>query len=146
MDLAAFHQQFREEAAENVRVLQDGLLALETEADTGVRRAAVDRVFRAMHTIKGSARVLGFEPISRLAHALEGLLGEVRQEQRPFDRPLADALLRGGDALLALSDAAVAGQAPPIDVEALIASLPASAATVAPATATTPAVAPANPS
>ncbi len=146
MDLAAFHQQFREEAAENVRVLQDGLLALETEADAGVRRATVDRVFRAMHTIKGSARVLGFEPISRVAHALESLLGEVRQERRPFDRPLADALLRAGDALLALSDAAVAGQAPPLDVEALIASLPVSADAVAPATATAPTAAPANPS
>ena len=143
MDLAAFHQQFREEAAENVRVLQDGLLALETEADAGQRRATVDRIFRAMHTIKGSARVLGFEPISRLAHALENLLGELRQERRVFDRPLADALLRGGDAILALSDAAVGGRAPPLDVEALIASLPASAgAAAAPPTAATPVTAP----
>jgi len=143
MDLAAFHQQFREEAAENVRVLQDGLLALETEADAGQRRATVDRIFRAMHTIKGSARVLGFEPISRLAHALENLLGELRQERRVFDRPLADALLRGGDAILALSDAAVGGRAPPLDVEALIASLPASAgAAAAPPTAAAPVIAP----
>ncbi|MCS6882071.1 MAG: hybrid sensor histidine kinase/response regulator [Oscillochloridaceae bacterium] len=124
MDLAAFHQQFREEAVENVRVLQDGLLALETETDAGARRATVDRIFRAMHTIKGSARVLGFEPIGRLAHALENLLGELRQDRRAFDRPLADALLRGGDAILALSDAAVAGRAPSLNVEALIASLP----------------------
>jgi two-component system chemotaxis sensor kinase CheA len=142
MDLAAFHQQFREEAAENVRVLQDGLLALETEAGAGQRQATVDRIFRAMHTIKGSARVLGFEPISRLAHALEHLLGELRQERRVFDRPLADALLRGGDAILTLSDAAVAGRAPPLDVEALIASLPASAGATAPPAVSAPAAAP----
>ncbi|MCX7790632.1 MAG: hybrid sensor histidine kinase/response regulator [Chloroflexaceae bacterium] len=144
MDLAAFHQQFREEAIENVRVLQDGLLALETEADADQRRATVDRIFRAMHTIKGSARVLGFEPVSRLAHALENLLGELRQERRGFDRPLADALLRGGDAILALSDAAVAGRAPPLDVEALIASLPATAGGTPPAPTPAP-VAPVTP-
>lgn len=144
MDLAAFHQQFREEVAENIRVLQDGLLALETQADARARQATVDRIFRAMHTIKGSARVLGFEPIGRLAHALENLLGEVRQDRRAFDQPLVDALLRGGDAILALSDAAVAGRASSLNVEELIASLPPPAEAIAPAPASTPAAEPAS--
>lgn len=127
MDLSSFHNQFREEAAENIRVLSDGLLALESTSDAGEQRATVDRIFRAVHTVKGSARMLGFEPISRLAHALEHLLDELRQGRRTLDRPLIDGLLRGGDAILAL--AAVAGEArpSPVDVDALIASLPAQA-------------------
>ena len=69
MDLSAFYSQFREETAENIRALSDGLLALEAEADEVARRAQIDRVFRAIHTVKGSARMLGFEQVGRLAHA-----------------------------------------------------------------------------
>ena len=127
MDLSAFYSQFREETAEHIRVLGDGLLALEGEADEGARRAAIDRVFRAMHTVKGSARMLGFEEVGRLAHALEHLLSDLRQGRRALDRPLADALLRGGDAVLALVAAAVEGRPAGFDVEAALAVLPAPA-------------------
>lgn len=127
MDLSSFHNQFREETAENIRVLSDGLLALESANDATERRAIVDRIFRAVHTVKGSARMLGFEPISRLAHALEHLLDELRQGRRTLDRPLTDGLLRGGDAILALAAVAGEAQTSPVDVDALIASLPAQA-------------------
>ena len=132
MDLSAFYSQFREETAENIRALSDGLLALEAEADEAARRAQIDRVFRAIHTVKGSARMLGFEHVGRLAHALESLLGELRQSQRPLDRPLADALLRGGDAILVLTIEAVEDRPPTIDLDALIAELPAPALSLSP--------------
>ena len=132
MDLSAFYSQFREETAENIRALSDGLLALEAEADEAARRAQIDRVFRAIHTVKGSARMLGFEHVGRLAHALESLLGELRQGQRPLDRPLADALLRGGDAILVLTIEAVEDRPPTIDLDALIAELPAPALSLSP--------------
>lgn len=135
MDLSSFHQQFREEVAENVRVLHEGLLSLETISDANERRATLDRIFRAMHTIKGSARVLGFEAVSRLAHALEDVLSELRRGQRTLDRALTDALLRGGDAVLDLSTAAIEGRAPPVEVESLIETLlPARAADPSPST------------
>ncbi len=133
MDLTSFYNQFREETTENMRVLGDGLLTLEGAEDEAVRRAAIDRIFRAMHTIKGSARMLGFEAVGRLAHALESLLGELRQGQRSLDRPLADALLAAGDAILVLTVATVEGRPAPVDVDAIIAGLP--PPTAAPATA-----------
>ena len=60
MDLTAFYSQFRDETAENIRILNAGLLVLES-LDPGAsdRREQIDTIFRAMHTIKGSARVLG---------------------------------------------------------------------------------------
>jgi two-component system chemotaxis sensor kinase CheA len=128
MDLSAFYNQFRDETAENVRALSDGLLAIEAETDEAARRGHIDRIFRAMHTVKGSARMLGFEPVGRLAHALESLLGELRQGRRELDRPLADALLRGGDTVLTLAVAAAEGRAADVDIDAAIAALPALAA------------------
>ena len=91
MDLTSFYNQFRDETAENVRVLNEGLLALETLARTDPeRRPHIDAIFRAMHTIKGSARLLGFEAVGRLAHTCEHILGAVREGRRELDRMLAD--------------------------------------------------------
>lgn len=121
MDLSAFYNQFREETVENVRVLNDGLLAIEQGSEEQDRRAIIDRIFRAIHTIKGSARMLGFETVARLAHELESTLGDLRQGQRTLDSELAGRLLRGGDALLELSAVAVEGRNSELDVEAIIA-------------------------
>lgn len=129
MDLSAFHNQFREETAENIRVLGDGLLAIEAAADDAARRSELDRIFRAVHTVKGSARMLGFEAVGRLAHAMEHLLGELRQGQRSLERNLADTLLRAGDAILALTAAAVEGRPAPLDPDELIAALAGDAGT-----------------
>ncbi len=120
MDLTAFYSQFRDETAENIRALNEGLLALESPAeDTSQRREYIDAIFRAMHTIKGSARLLGFEAIGRIAHTCEHILGAVREGRRELDQALADDLLRGGDAILELINAIVEGRAPVVDVEAL---------------------------
>jgi two-component system chemotaxis sensor kinase CheA len=124
MDLTSFYSQFRDEAAENIRVLNEGLLALESLGpnDAG-RREYIDAIFRAMHTIKGSARLLGFEDAGKLAHTCEHILGAVREGRRELDRALADDLLRGGDAILDLVNAAIDGRPSDIDVERLTLTL-----------------------
>jgi two-component system chemotaxis sensor kinase CheA len=124
VDLTSFYSQFRDETVENVRVLNEGLLALEPlAADDPARRAHIDAIFRAMHTIKGSARLLGFEAAGRLAHTCEHILGAVREGRRELDRTLADDLLRGGDAILELVNAGVEGRAAAIDAEEMARTL-----------------------
>jgi two-component system chemotaxis sensor kinase CheA len=125
MDLSSFHNQFREETSENLRILSDGLLALEQSAglEDPTAREQLDRVFRAMHTIKGSARMLGFKTIGRLAHAMEHALSAVREGQRQLSRSLADSLLLGGDAILELTAANPDDHPASIDVDGLIHNL-----------------------
>ena len=124
MDLSIFYSQFRDETVENVRVLNEGLLALEgAELDEAARRGQIDRVFRAMHTIKGSARVLGCEDIGRLAHTCEHILGAVREGRRTIDRMLANDLLRGSDVILDMVNALVEGRSANVDVDALVMTL-----------------------
>src|SRR5215207_1317985 len=124
MDLTAFYSQFRDETAENLRILNAGLLVLESlEPGAADRREQIDTIFRAMHTIKGSARVLGFDLVGRVAHTCEYILGAVREGRRELDPALADDMLRGGDAILELVDAAIDGRPSSIDVEALTLTL-----------------------
>ncbi len=153
MDLSSFFQQFREETAENVRALSDALIAIESATDDQTRRQELDRAFRAVHTVKGSARMLGLDPIAHLAHTMEHALGEIRQGQRPLDRALADTLLRGGDLIAQLAihipqpPAALLAQLPELlqalgaPASSMAASPPSAAASPAP----TPSPAPASP-
>ncbi|HEY1014773.1 MAG TPA: Hpt domain-containing protein, partial [Herpetosiphonaceae bacterium] len=109
-DLSAFYGQFREETEENLRALTDGLLALEAQPSD---RPALDGIFRAAHTIKGSARMLGQNEAGRLAHAMETVLGQLRSGALTMTPSLNDALLASADVLQAL--AARVGDPPPTD-------------------------------
>ncbi len=143
LDLSAFHAQFREETAENVRAIADGLIALErSPAD----RATLDAIFRAAHTIKGSARLLGFSEVGRVGHALESLLDALRAGLIALTPALNDLLLQANDATLALVQAGVDGKPAPLDPQPLITQLEAATSgSIAPATTGAAATAPAVP-
>ncbi|MCK8816824.1 chemotaxis protein CheA [Natroniella sulfidigena] len=73
-------QTFIEETEENLQVVEESLLDLEqAPAD----QELIDLVFRAMHSIKGGAGLVGFEEIGELAHYLENILEEIRQAANP---------------------------------------------------------------
>src|SRR2546422_7541272 len=63
-------EMFFEEAADLVRDCEAALLRLEqasSEPDPGL----VNRIFRNVHTLKGSSAMLGFDRLAGVAHALE---------------------------------------------------------------------------
>jgi two-component system, chemotaxis family, sensor kinase CheA len=139
MDLSAFYAQFREETADNVRVIAEGLLALESNpAD----RATIDGVFRAAHTVKGSSRLLGFAAVADLAHAMESLLGALRSGTLTISPALNDLLLKANDALLILASAASEQRSVDLDTSELIARLERAASGDAEAATTAPESAP----
>jgi two-component system chemotaxis sensor kinase CheA len=67
--------QFVAEAREIIRQATDNLIALERD---GVSRERIDSVFRAFHTLKGSAGVVELPAMSIVLHAAEDLLDGVR--------------------------------------------------------------------
>jgi two-component system chemotaxis sensor kinase CheA len=77
---------FRMESEEHLQCLDDGLLSLEQRpAD----KALLDDIFRAAHSIKGSARMLGLNEIQTLAHNLEDSLGAIRNGAVTVDKNMA---------------------------------------------------------
>ncbi|MCC6213444.1 MAG: chemotaxis protein CheA [Polyangiaceae bacterium] len=94
-------QEFVSEAQEYLAAAEQALLVLEGNPDD---RDAVDTVFRAFHTIKGVAAVLGFAPVAEFAHRAESLLAPVRDRRVRFGGDYASLALRAVDMLRALVD------------------------------------------
>ena len=94
MDLYPALQIFIAESRELLEQMEESLLALETAPGD---RELLDAVFRAAHTIKGSAGVFGFDSIVHFTHHVETVLDRVRGGQVTLDAELSALLLLCGD-------------------------------------------------
>ncbi len=90
---------FIEEAQEHLETVEQGLLDL-AEVISDAER--VNEMFRAAHSIKGGAAMLGFESIQATAHHLEDCFKILRDHPVPIDQKLETLFLHGYDALKAL--------------------------------------------
>jgi two-component system, chemotaxis family, sensor kinase CheA len=88
--------EFIEEASDHLAEMEDGLLLIQ-DAEKG--KEAINTVFRAVHTIKGSAEYIGLTQIAELCHALEDLLELLRQGKRNVNSRMTDLLLEAKDLL-----------------------------------------------
>ena len=85
---------FVRETRDLLEEANDALLALEADPR---EQAAINGVFRAVHTIKGSAGLFDLPALIHLVHAAEDLLGTVREGSVVVDSALTDDLLAGLD-------------------------------------------------
>jgi len=86
---------FVPEAEEHMQAVTECLLALETSPSPD----EIHRLFRAMHTIKGSAAQVGLHRISRVAHRAEDLIGRLRGGELQPSAAIIDICLEAVDAL-----------------------------------------------
>ena len=96
MDTSQYLDLFLEESMENVQILNQSLLSL--ESDPG-NLEAVDEIFRAAHTIKGMSATMGFENIAQLTHKMESLLDKIREKELVLNEEIIDVLFQSVDAL-----------------------------------------------
>ncbi len=92
-------QEFLSESRESLERIDLDLLDLESSGSTP---DGVDRIFRAVHTIKGTCGFLGFARLESLSHAGENLLSRIRDGRIAVSRSVADALLELFDAIRSL--------------------------------------------
>ncbi|WP_430636922.1 chemotaxis protein CheA [Sphingomonas hankookensis] len=83
-------QEFIAETRETLEALSTEVVAWEAAPDD---RARLDAIFRFVHTVKGSCGFLDLPRLSRLSHAAEDALCEVRDGKRRPDSALVDAVL-----------------------------------------------------
>ncbi len=100
-------QLYREEAFELLADLEEALIELEQQPgdlDT------VNRIFRAMHTIKGSGAMFGFDDIASFTHTIETAYDLIREEKLSVDEELISLTLRSCDQIKVMLDASQGGE------------------------------------
>lgn len=97
---------YREEATELLAELETSLLELEESPQDN---DLINRVFRAMHTIKGSGAMFGFDDIARFTHEVETVFDLVRNGKLLVTRFLLDLTLQARDQISSMLEASAGG-------------------------------------
>lgn len=87
---------FRGEVADRLASMGEGLLSIEAD---GVALPVLERISRDAHSIKGSARLLGFTAVCEVGHEMEELLVGLRDGTRQVTPETCDTLLAACDVL-----------------------------------------------
>ena len=87
---------FLVEGTETLNHLEGDLVVLEQHPDDP---ELMNRIYRALHTIKGNCGFLGFEKLESIAHAAENLLSRLRDRELTLIPAIANALLQVIDAI-----------------------------------------------
>ncbi|MFU8788182.1 MAG: chemotaxis protein CheA [Methylobacter sp.] len=83
-------ETFSQEVDELLTAMEDALLVLESTPDDA---DCINSIFRAMHTIKGSSGLFGFDDVVAFTHEAETVLDKVRNGEREIDAELIAILL-----------------------------------------------------
>ncbi|PWD99414.1 chemotaxis protein CheA [Marinilabilia rubra] len=73
-----FKAKFVEESLDNVNDLEEALFALENDMQS---KDLIERIFRAMHSLKGGGAMFGFNHLSEFTHHLENIFDKVRNDK-----------------------------------------------------------------
>lgn len=108
-------REFLAEAEDLIEVLLGDIEALRTRRSEGrARRELVARIFRHVHTIKGSAAAVGLTAMAELAHEFENLLEGVRLGRIQVKDSVLDAFDEAAQALEQILSAAVRHETPSV--------------------------------
>jgi two-component system chemotaxis sensor kinase CheA len=73
-----FKAKFVEESLDNVSDMEEALFALENDMQS---KELIERIFRAMHSLKGGGAMFGFNHLSDFTHHLENIFDQVRNDK-----------------------------------------------------------------
>ena len=89
-------RDFLIESNEYLEKLEQDLILLETNSDD---MEIINRIFRSIHTIKGSCGFAGFPLLEAVAHSVENLLMPIREGKLAMGRNIVTLLLKSSDAI-----------------------------------------------
>src|SRR5207245_3030352 len=86
---------FQPEAEQHLQVVSDCLISLEGNNNP----EEINKLFRAIHTVKGSAAQVGLKRLGGIAHRIEDLIGRLRDGELEPSPAVVDACLESVDVL-----------------------------------------------
>lgn len=87
---------FEAEAQDHLKCLNEGLLKLEQNPND---LELLGEMFRSAHSLKGAAKLLGFNQVSEQAHKAEDILSKINESETTFSSDSADNLFQIFDAI-----------------------------------------------
>ncbi len=96
-------EEFISESKEHLSTIEEDFLELEQQKDNPDKKL-VNKIFRAIHTIKGTSGFFGLETITSLAHTMENILSLVRNGEMVAESDTIDTLLTGADIINSMID------------------------------------------
>ena len=112
-----YKEMFIEEAREHLTTLNQSLLDFEQNPED---EDALNKIFRAAHTIKGMAATLNYDPIQHLSHKTEDTLDLIRQHQINVDGSVVDLIFDCFDGIEAMVEDIAVNDATDFEVTPLI--------------------------
>lgn len=106
-EMKAALETFMIESRELLQDMEDRLLGLEHDDN---KADAIGAIFRAAHTIKGSAGLFGLDHIVNFTHLIESVLDMLRNDEIPVSSELIAVLLPCRDHISTLIDGVATGQ------------------------------------
>ncbi|GIM93600.1 chemotaxis protein CheW [Paractinoplanes toevensis] len=120
-DLGEIVAEFLLESHENLDQIDRDLVALEQEPNS---RDLISRIFRAIHTIKGTSGFLAFSRLEKLAHGGESLLSKLRDGVQPVTPATITVLLAMIDGVRSiLSSIEENGTENDVDIDSILAQV-----------------------
>jgi two-component system chemotaxis sensor kinase CheA len=96
-----FILEFKAEANGILERLQEQLLLLESEKKN---KSVIEEIFRAIHTLKGSSRMFGFENIEKITHDLENTFDLIRNDKLSASTQVVELSLQVVDVCQSILD------------------------------------------
>lgn len=87
---------YKAESEEHLLKMNECLIRLEKETD---RTDILEEIFREAHSLKGSARMIGFEVVEKVAHRLEDLFGVARKGELSLGSETFDVIFEAIDVI-----------------------------------------------
>ena len=106
-ETSQFSETFIQEAEELIIQIEEHVLDLESNPRN---KDAINGLFRAIHTIKGSGAMFGFEKIADFSHHVETTLDLVRSGELEISKEIIDLTLASKDQISAMIDEAKGGE------------------------------------
>ncbi|MBW5447342.1 chemotaxis protein CheA [Cohnella sp. CFH 77786] len=98
-DMRQYQSHFLDDLGEQLQLMEGEILRLEQEGGTA---EGVQSLFRAAHTLKGSSATMGYEKMTKITHAMETILDNVRSEVYPITTEMITLLFQCVDRLKVL--------------------------------------------
>ncbi len=103
IDYDEFIPDFISDSKAHLEDIESDFLVLEEQGED-VDVELINKIFRAIHSIKGSAGFLSFHNIQKLSHVMETLLNKMRSSEIKPEKKFIDPLLKGVDQLNSMLD------------------------------------------